>query len=158
MFKQKQTDHSPGGGGACAIPRSGAQFMFHTAAPRALSSLSLCGLALPLLSQKQGLPSLRGTLWRERLSFSLFNKCVLFFPLSPAETDQGTPTDASGLTIWRTRRPVARRRRADDGEAEQTRRARRGREQDFAEISRRMYDEIRSSRDPEGPCGRVEDG
>ncbi|EOD15944.1 hypothetical protein EMIHUDRAFT_210882 [Emiliania huxleyi CCMP1516] len=37
---------------------------------------------------------------------------------------------------------------ADDGEAEQTRRARRGREQDVAEISRRMYDEIRSSRDP----------
>ena len=51
--------------------------------------------------------------------------------------------------------PVARRRRVDDGEAEQTRRARRGREQDFAEISRRMYEEIsiRSSRDPrrEGP-------
>ena len=41
-------------------------------------------------------------------------------------------------------------------EAEQTRRARRGREQDFAEISRRMYEEIRSSREqgPEGPCGR----
>ena len=42
--------------------------------------------------------------------------------------------------------PVARRRRAEDGEAEQTRRARRGREQDFAEISlisRRMYEEIR---------------
>ena len=38
--------------------------------------------------------------------------------------------------------------RADDGEAEQTRRARRGREQDFTEISRRMYEEIRSSRDP----------
>ena len=35
--------------------------------------------------------------------------------------------------------PVARRRRAEDGEAEQTRRARRGREQDVAEISRRMY-------------------
>jgi len=33
--------------------------------------------------------------------------------------------------------PVARGRRADDGEAEQTRRARRGREQDVAEISRR---------------------
>ena len=43
---------------------------------------------------------------------------------------------------------VARRRRADDGEAEQSRRARRGREQDVAEISRRMYEEIRSSRDP----------
>ena len=28
------------------------------------------------------------------------------------------------------------------------RRARRGREQDFAEISRRIYEEIRSSRDP----------
>ena len=39
--------------------------------------------------------------------------------------------------------PVARRRSADDGEAEQTRRARRGREQDVAEISRRMYEEIR---------------
>ena len=51
--------------------------------------------------------------------------------------------------------PVTRRRRADDGEAEQTRRARRGREQDFAEISRRMYDEIRSSRDPRD---HVEDG
>ena len=51
--------------------------------------------------------------------------------------------------------PVARRRRADDGEAEQTRRARRGREQDFAEISRRTYDEIRSSRDPRD---HVEDG
>ena len=44
--------------------------------------------------------------------------------------------------------PVARRRRAEDGEAEQTRRARRGREQDVAEISRRMYEKIRSSRDP----------
>ena len=38
--------------------------------------------------------------------------------------------------------PVARRRRAEDGEAEQTRRARRGREQDVTEISRRMYEEI----------------
>ena len=54
--------------------------------------------------------------------------------------------------LWRT---VTRRRRADDGEAEQTRRARRGREQDVAEISRRMYDEIRSSRDPRD---HVEDG
>ena len=51
--------------------------------------------------------------------------------------------------------PVARRRRADDGEAEQARRARRGREQDVAEISRRMYEEIRSSRDPRD---HVEDG
>ena len=53
--------------------------------------------------------------------------------------------------------PLARRRRAEDGEAEQTRRARRGREQDFAEISRRMYEEIsiRSSRDPRD---HVEDG
>ena len=50
---------------------------------------------------------------------------------------------------------LTRRRRADDGEAEQTRRARRGREQDVAEISRRMYDEIRSSRDPRD---HVEDG
>jgi len=52
-------------------------------------------------------------------------------------------------------RPVTRRRRADDGEAEQTRRARRGREQDVAEISRRMYEEIRSSTDPRD---HVEDG
>ena len=51
--------------------------------------------------------------------------------------------------------PVTRRRKAEDGEAEQTRRARRGREQDFAEISRRMYEEIRSSRDPRD---HVEDG
>ena len=51
--------------------------------------------------------------------------------------------------------PVARRRWADDGVAEQSRRARRGREQDVAEISRRMYDEIRSSRDPRD---HVEDG
>ena len=50
---------------------------------------------------------------------------------------------------------IARQRRAEDGEAEQTRRARRGREQDFAEISRRMYEEIRSSRDPRD---HVEDG
>ena len=41
--------------------------------------------------------------------------------------------------------PVTRRRRVDDGEAEQTRRARRGREQDFAEISRRMYEEIKGA-------------
>ena len=39
--------------------------------------------------------------------------------------------------LWRT---VARRRRAEDGEVEQTRRARRGREQDFAEISRSEED------------------
>ena len=51
--------------------------------------------------------------------------------------------------------PAARRRRADDGEAEQSRRARRGREQDVAEISRRMYEKIRSSRDPRD---NVEDG
>ena len=55
--------------------------------------------------------------------------------------------------LWRTRRQP--RRRAEDGEAEQTRRARRGREQDLAEISRRMYEEIRSSRDPRD---HVEDG
>ena len=52
--------------------------------------------------------------------------------------------------------PVTRRRRADDGEAEQSRRARRGREQDVAEISRRMYEEIRGSRDPRRD--HVEDG
>jgi hypothetical protein len=46
----------------------------------------------------------------------------------------------------RRQTPDPRRRRADDGgELEQTRRARRGKEQDFAEISRRMYEEIRSS-------------
>ena len=66
-------------------------------------------------------------------------------------------TTRAGTTLTASRRggdldrlrlyggPVARRRRAEDGEAEQTRRARRGREQDFAEISRRMYEEIRSS-------------
>ena len=59
-------------------------------------------------------------------------------------------------TFRRRSRPKKhRRRRADDGEAEQTRRARRGREQDFAEISRRMYEEIRSSSDPRH---HVEDG
>ena len=52
-----------------------------------------------------------------------------------------------------TRRQTTQR--AEDGEAEQTRRARRGREQDVAEISRRMYEEIRSSRDPRD---HVEDG
>ena len=51
--------------------------------------------------------------------------------------------------------PVTRRRRAEDGEAEQSRRARQGREQDVAEISRRMYEEISSSRDPRD---HVEDG
>ena len=55
--------------------------------------------------------------------------------------------------LWRTRRQTTQR--ADDGEAEQTRRARRGRGQDFAEISRRIYEEIRSSRDPRD---HVEDG
>ena len=64
--------------------------------------------------------------------------------------------------VWRTRRQTTQgrilqqnSRRAEDGEAEQTRGARRGREQDFAEISRRMYEEIRSSRDPRD---HVEDG
>ena len=80
-----------------------------------------------------------------------------------AESDQ-TASAAEGTLGRGTRRaatstdyggPVTRRRRADDGEAEQTRRARRGREQDVAEISRRMYDEIRSSRDPRD---HVEDG
>ena len=80
-----------------------------------------------------------------------------------AESEQ-TASAAEGTLGRGTRRaatstdyggPVARRRRADDGEPEQTRRARRGREQDFAEISRRMYEEIRSSRDPRD---HVEDG
>ena len=73
-----------------------------------------------------------------------------------AEADQ-TASAAEGTLGRGTRRaatstdyggPVARRRRAEDGEVGQTRRARRGREEDFAEISRRMYEEIRSSRDP----------
>ena len=53
--------------------------------------------------------------------------------------------------------PVARQRRADDVEAEQTRTGRdEGGSRDFfAEISRRMYEEIRSSRDPRD---HVEDG
>ena len=80
-----------------------------------------------------------------------------------AEADQAAST-AEGTLGRGTRRaatstdyggPVTRRRRADDGEAEQSRRARRGREQDVAEISRRMYEEIRSSRDPRD---HVEDG
>ena len=80
-----------------------------------------------------------------------------------AEADQ-TASTAEGTLGRGTRRaatstdyggPVTRRRRADDGEAEQSRRARRGREQDVAEISRRMYEEIRSSRDPRD---QVEDG
>ena len=80
-----------------------------------------------------------------------------------AESDQ-TASAAEGTLGRGTRRaatstdyggPIARRRRADDVEAEQTRRARRGREQDVAEISRRMYEEIRSSRDPRD---HVEDG
>ena len=80
-----------------------------------------------------------------------------------AEPEQ-TASTAEGTLGRGTRRaatstdyggPVTRRRRADDGEAEQSRRARRGREQDFAEISRRMHEEIRSSRDPRD---HVEDG
>ena len=66
---------------------------------------------------------------------------------------RGTRRAATGSTDYGG--PVTRRRRADDGEAEQTRRARRGRERDFAEISRRMYEEIRSSRDLRD---HVEDG
>ena len=63
-----------------------------------------------------------------------------------------------GLTK-KTRDITPRRRRADDGEAEQTRRARRGREQDFAEISRRMYEEIIGvARDPSAERDHVEDG
>ena len=52
--------------------------------------------------------------------------------------------------------PVTRRRRADDGEAEQSRRARRGREQDFAEISRRMHEEIIAAAGTRGTmrCGK----
>ena len=68
-----------------------------------------------------------------------------------AEADQ-TASTAEGTLGRGTRRaatstdyggPVTRRRRADDGEAEQSRRARRGREQDVAEISRRMYEQRR---------------
>ena len=84
--------------------------------------------------------------------------------LGTGEPEQQTASAAEGTLGRGTRRaatstdyggPVARRRRAEDGEAEQTRRVRRGREQDFAEISRRMYEEIRSSRDPRD---HVEDG
>jgi len=65
---------------------------------------------------------------------------------SAAEGTLGRGTREGGdlNRLWRTSRQTT----ADDGEAEQTRRARRGKEQDFAEISRRMYEEIRSSRDP----------
>ena len=75
-------------------------------------------------------------------------------PQPLADTGRGTRRAATSTDYGG---PVTRRRRADDGEAEleQTRRARRGREQDFAEISRRMYEEIRSSRDPRD---HVEDG
>ena len=68
--------------------------------------------------------------------------CALLVPagLGRGTRRAATSTDYGG--------PVARRRRADDGEAEQTRRARREREQDVAEISRRMYEKIKSSRDP----------
>ena len=69
---------------------------------------------------------------------------------------RGTSDEEGGdlNRLWRTCRQATQR--ADDGgELEQTRRARRGREQDVAEISRRMYEEIRSSRDPRG---HVEDG
>ena len=79
----------------------------------------------------------------------------------PEQTASRPPRDTLGRGTRRAATstdyggPVARRRRADDVEAEQTRRARHGREQDFAEISRRMYEEIRSSRDPRD---HVEDG
>ena len=53
-----------------------------------------------------------------------------------------SPDDAGQKTVRRSRRAAGAR-------------ARRGREQDFAEISRRMYEEIRSSRDPRD---HVEDG
>ena len=57
----------------------------------------------------------------------------------PQPTMEDPSPDDAGQTMWRR----------------STRRARRGREQDFAEISRRMYEEIRSSRDPRD---HVEDG
>ena len=83
-------------------------------------------------------------------------KRKLLFHVHARREPEQTASAAEGTTLGRgTRRvatssstdyggPVARRRRAEDGEAEQTRRARRGREQDVAEISRRMYDEIRT--------------
>ena len=75
---------------------------------------------------------------------------------SAAEGTLGRGTRRAAASTEDYGGPVARRRRTDDGEAEQTRRARRGREQDFAEINRRMYEEIRSSRDPRDhvACGR----
>jgi len=71
------------------------------------------------------------------------------------ESEQTASAAGAAATSTDYGGPVARRRRAEDGEAEQTRRARRVREQDVAEISRRMYEEIRSSRDPRD---HVEDG
>ena len=85
-----------------------------------------------------------------------FRHCGVGTPIDPHDLLRSlrwTPVGAATSTDYGG--PVARRRRADDGEAEQTRRARRGREQDVAEISGRMYDEIRSSRDPRD---HVEDG
>ena len=61
----------------------------------------------------------------------------------PQPTMDPSPDDAEQTTVIGV------------GEAEQTRRARRGREQDVAEISRRLYEKIRSSRDPRD---NVEDG
>ena len=52
---------------------------------------------------------------------------------SAAEGTLGRGTRRAATSTERYGGPVTRRRRADDGEAEQTRRARRGREQDFAE-------------------------
>ena len=84
--------------------------------------------------------SWRGTLGREAL-FLFLN--LLFFPLSPAETDQGTPR-ARRLNYMEDQSP-------DDAGQTTGRRSRRagrdeeGREQDFAEISRRigMYERTR---------------
>jgi len=53
---------------------------------------------------------------------------------------RGTRRAATSTDYMEDQSPVARRRRTDDGEAEQSRRARRGREQDVAEISRRMWE------------------
>ena len=54
--------------------------------------------------------------------------------------EEGTRRRAATSTDYGGASRHGRRRRTDDGEAEQTRRARRGREQDVAEISRRMWE------------------
>jgi len=81
-----------------------------------------------------------------------------------------TSGPSAAAPLYTTMEDPRTRRQRDDAQSrsaqttaggpEQTRpavhgRARRGREQDFAEINRRMYEEIRSSRDPRD---NMEDG